>query len=212
MEKVAIVILIGYFLGTIQPAYILGKLIKKVDIRSLGYGNSGASNATQSLGIKFGVAVALIDILKGVVSILIVKQMYTLDFDSSGALLLYLNGYAVILGHIFPFYMNFKGGKGTASLVGILFGMNFIVGLIGILTITIATIVTDYIVLGTLALTVYVIGVTLYFNLGVGPVIIAIMGTLLSIWLHLPNYNRMKFGKESKVSSVIPFKKGKRNG
>lgn len=212
MGKIIWVVLIGYFLGTIQPAYILGKTIRKVDIRTLGYGNSGASNATQSLGIKFGIAVALIDILKGVVSILIVRSLYNLDFNTTGALLIYLNGYAVILGHIFPFYMKFKGGKGTASLVGILLGMNVYVGIIGMLTILVATLVTDYIVLGTLALTIYVIGMTIYFELGLGAIAIALMGTLLSIWLHLPNYRRIKEGTESKVSSVIPFKKGAANG
>ncbi|MBM7561210.1 glycerol-3-phosphate acyltransferase [Fusibacter tunisiensis] len=73
MENVFWAIGIGYLIGSIQPAFILGKLFRKVDIRTLGHGNSGASNATQSLGIKFGVAVALIDILKGVLSIVLTK-------------------------------------------------------------------------------------------------------------------------------------------
>lgn len=207
MENVFWAIGIGYLIGSIQPAFILGKLFRKVDIRTLGHGNSGASNATQSLGIKFGVAVALIDILKGVLSIVLIKLLFQASLDSSGAVLLYLNGYSVILGHIFPFYMRFKGGKGTAALIGIIIGMNGFLGLLALLTIIIATLITDYIILGTLALTLYMLGITLYLNLGLIPILVALSGMFLSLWLHLPNYKRLQNGTESRVSSVIGYKR-----
>src|SRR5690554_5690347 len=135
MKEIIISAVIGYLLGNIQSAYILGKLIKKVDIRTMGQGNAGASNAVESLGWKFGALVAFIDVLKGAVSIFLVKQLFNVELNSEGAFLLYLAGYTAILGHIYPFYMNFKGGKGTATLIGILIGLNPIYGLIGILLI-----------------------------------------------------------------------------
>lgn len=207
MRDYIIVIILGYLLGNIQAAYLLGKTIKKVDIRTLGHGNAGASNAVESLGKKFGFAVLLIDMLKGIVSILLVKSIFNVGFDSEGALLLYLNGYSVILGHIFPFYMNFKGGKGTATMAGILLGLNIWLGLLGMLIVTVAAIVSDYIVIGTLALTIYIIGLTVFFELGFGPILISIFGALLSLKLHLPNYKRISLGTEGKVSRVLKIRK-----
>lgn len=207
MRDYIIVIILGYLLGNIQAAYLLGKRIKKVDIRTLGKGNAGASNAAESLGKKFGFAVLVIDMLKGVISIMLVKVIYDVGFDSQGALLLYLNGYSVLLGHIFPFHMNFKGGKGTASMAGILLGFNLWVGLIGMLIVTIAAIVSDYIVIGTLALTIYIIGLTVFFDLGTGPILISIFGALFSLKLHLPNYKRISLGTEGRVSRVLKIKK-----
>lgn len=207
MRDYLIVIILGYLLGNIQAAYLLGKAIKKVDIRTLGHGNAGASNAVESLGKKFGFAVLMIDMLKGMISILIVKAMFNVGFDSEGSLLLYLNGYSVILGHIFPFYMNFKGGKGTASMVGILLGLNFWIGLISMLIVAIAAIVSDYIVIGTLALTIFIMGVTVFYDLGIGPILISLFGALLSLKLHLPNYRRIFLGTEGRVSRVLKIRK-----
>lgn len=207
MRDFIIVIILGYLLGNIQAAYLLGKTIKKVDIRTMGHGNAGASNAVESLGKKFGFAVLLIDMLKGIVSILLVKAIFNVGFDSEGALLLYLNGYSVILGHIFPFYMNFKGGKGTASMAGILLGLNIWIGLLGMLIVTVAALISDYIIIGTLALTIYIIGLTVFFDLGTGPILISIFGALLSLKLHLPNYKRIALGTEGRVSRVLKKRK-----
>lgn len=206
MKNYIIAITIGYLFGNIQAAYILGRAIKKVDIRTLGHGNAGASNAVQSLGKKFGGIVAAIDILKGIMSVVLIKAIFNIDFNPEGALLLYLNGYSVMLGHVFPFYMNFKGGKGTASLVGMLLGFNIWIGLLSMLIVTIFAIVSDYIVIGTLALTFYIVLLTIFYDFGLGPILITILGALLSLKLHLPNYRRISLGTESKVSRVLKKK------
>lgn len=207
MKEIIISAVVGYLLGNIQAAYILGKLIKKVDIRTMGQGNSGASNAVESLGWKFGVLVAIIDVLKGAVSILLIKMLFKVELNSEGAFLLYLAGYTAILGHIYPFYMNFKGGKGTATLIGILLGMNPLYGLIGILFIAATTFLTDYIVLGTAALTTYVVVLTYLKDLGPGALILSILGALLSMFLHRKNYKRIKLGTETRLSQVLGRKK-----
>ncbi|WP_313126132.1 glycerol-3-phosphate acyltransferase [Proteiniclasticum ruminis] len=207
MKEIIISAVVGYLLGNIQAAYILGKLIKKVDIRTMGQGNAGASNAVESLGWKFGVLVAVIDVLKGAVSILLIKMLFKVELNSEGAFLLYLAGYTAILGHIYPFYMNFKGGKGTATLIGILLGMNPLYGLIGILFIAATTFLTDYIVLGTAALTTYVVVLTYLKDLGPGALILSILGALLSMFLHRKNYKRIKLGTETRLSQVLGRKK-----
>ena len=106
-----IAILIGYAFGCIQPAYFLGKMIGKMDIREQGSGNAGASNITAIMGWKYGVIVGLVDILKGIFAVLVVRWIYPDSPD-----LAYLSGIMAILGHIFPFYLKFRGGKGVATL------------------------------------------------------------------------------------------------
>lgn len=203
MDKILLSIIIGYCLGNIQASYLLVKSIKKVDIRTLGFGNAGMSNAVESLGWKFGLMVGFIDVGKGIVSVLLIKYLFKIDFNPDGALLLYLNAYSVILGHIYPFHMNFKGGKGTAALIGVLIGLNPLYGLIGILIIIIVTIMTDYVTIGTLALTLYVIGLTLYFKMGIIPLLVSISGSLLSLYYHLPNYRRIFNHTEGRLSKVL---------
>ena len=203
MEKILLSIIIGYLLGNIQASYLLAKAIKKVDIRTLGFGNAGMSNAVESLGWKFGLLVGFIDVGKGILSVLLIKYLFKIDFNPDGALLLYLNAYSVILGHIYPFHMNFKGGKGTAALIGVLVGLNPLYGLIGILIIIIVTLITDYVTIGTLALTLYVIGITIYFNMGMIPLLISISGSLLSLYYHLPNYRRILNHTEGRLSKVL---------
>lgn len=202
MREILLVVVAGYLMGNLQAAYLLGKWLKKVDIRTLGHGNAGASNAVESLGWKFGVAVGVLDVLKGVLSIWWVKWYFEVGFDAAGALLLYLNGYSVILGHIFPFYMNFKGGKGTATLIGVLLGFHPWLGLLGMLIILVVTWVTDYIAIGTLALTLFVVVMTAFKGLGTGPVIISLLGMALSMKLHWMNYKRIQAGTESRLSKV----------
>lgn len=198
-----VVILLGYLLGNIQTAYLLGKLVKQVDIRTMGHGNSGTSNAVESLGWRFGVIVGLIDILKGVLSILLVKWFFNVSFDADGALLLYLNGLSVILGHNFPFFMGFKGGKGTATLVGVLWGLNPLFGFGSMIVVLIITLLTDYIVMGTMALLIYFVSATLYLDLGIGAVSIALAIVALSIKMHWPNFIRISKGQESRVRKVL---------
>lgn len=203
MDKILISILIGYLLGNIQASYLLAKTLKKVDIRTLGYGNAGMSNSVESLGWKFGLMVGFVDVGKGILSILLIKYLFNVDFNPEGALLLYINGYSVILGHIFPFHMNFKGGKGTATLIGILIGLEPIIGLIGMSILIVVTLITDYVAVGTLALTFFVISLTIYYQMGLIPLLISIGGSLLSLYFHLPNYKRIFNHTEGRLSRVL---------
>jgi glycerol-3-phosphate acyltransferase PlsY len=203
MKDYIIIAIIGNLFGNFQTSYILGKWLKKVDIRSLGHGNAGASNAVESLGWKFGALVAILDVLKGILAVVLVKRLYHVSFDPQGAFALYLVGYFAMLGHIYPFIMNFKGGKGTATMIGLLLGASPLYGIVGIMLLILVTVLTDYIVIGTLALTLYMLFLTIFKDLGTGAIVLAFLGGALSLKLHLPNYKRMQAGTEGRLSKVL---------
>lgn len=204
MSRIFIVIIMGYLFGCFQTSYFIGRIFKNVDIRNLGNGNAGASNTTVTLGWKYGILVGIIDILKAVFSILIIKVLFDRQVSNSFLLfLLYLNGFFVILGHDYPFYLDFKGGKGTASLIGMLLIIDIRLGLIGILSIVIVTIVTDYIPIGTIGLLFSFILGTILFKYNVGCTIVAIAIMMLSIYKHIPNIRNIIAGTETGLRKVL---------
>lgn len=109
MVKLFLLIL-SYLIGCLSGSYLLGKKVKGIDIRTQGSGNAGTTNAIRVMGLKFGVLTFFIDFLKGTLAMLIVSSIDS-TFLVPAAL-------ACIIGHDFPFYMNFKGGKGVATTVG----------------------------------------------------------------------------------------------
>ena len=106
-----IVFIVFYLFGSISPALITGKLVKGIDIRDVNSKNAGASNVTITLGLKYGVIVGLSDILKGLIPILVLRVIFP---DNN--IIWFIGGISAVLGHIFPFYMKFKGGKGTSTV------------------------------------------------------------------------------------------------
>ncbi|MDR7871109.1 MAG: glycerol-3-phosphate acyltransferase [Tissierellaceae bacterium] len=202
MERYILVVILGYVFGCLQWSYILGRIIKKKDIRTLGVGNAGASNAVSVFGWKMGVAVALLDISKAIISIIIIKYI----LKSSDMLSLYLNGTSVILGHNYPFFMGFRGGKGTASTVGMLLAINLKLGLLGILVIAAVTIFTDYIALGTMALVSFFVIATFYLGYGPACILLALFIALLSAYKHVPNMKRIMSKSELGLRNTIKSK------
>lgn len=152
-------IFIGYLFGCFNLAYLISKY-KKMDLQNIGSKNLGASNTFISIGKGLGVLVAICDILKCTVAILLVGMLFP-----NYAHLTYLTGIACVIGHMFPFYLKFKGGKGFASFLGMTLALHwkyFII--IGICTILI-TLLTKYIVLATMT-TVISYPVFLFFQTG----------------------------------------------
>ena len=194
-------ILIGYAFGCIQPAYFLSKVVGKMDIREQGSGNAGASNVTAIMGWKYGFIVGLIDILKGIFAVLVVKWIYPGNPD-----LAYLSGIMAILGHIFPFYMKFRGGKGVATLVGMMFGLNWKLGILFVLLVALPALLADYIVVGSftafiaLPIVTYILSYPIVFTL------MSICLTILCFYLHRANIQRIINKEELKIRAVIKRK------
>lgn len=204
MKELLIVILIGYILGCFQTSYFIATFFKKTDIRALGNKNAGASNITMAFGWKYGLLVALIDILKPIISIFIIRLLFSNKVNNSDLMfLIYLNGLFVILGHNYPFFLNFKGGKGTASLIGFIFAINIKFGLIGLLTMIIVSFATDYIVLGTISLVlIFLIG-TVFLNFNIFCTLISLFITILAIYKHRTNIKNIIAKKEPKLRKSL---------
>lgn len=197
-----IVAVCAYAIGSISPSYIIGR-IKGVDVKKSGSKNLGASNATMVLGWRFGVLIGALDIAKGVVAVLLTRFLAP-DLPS----IAYLAAACAVLGHIFPFYLKFKGGKGFATYIGIVAGLHFPVAVVLAVIIIVVSLITDYIVVGTLT-TVVTFPVFVYFYTG-NPVSALIVGlaSIVIIIKHWPNILRIKNGTEGKVR--ILFGKGHR--
>lgn len=194
-----LVIVIGYLLGCINGSNIIGSL-KKVDIKGSGTKNAGASNTTLLLGWKYGLVVLVIDVLKAVIPILVLKSM------TDNYALIYLLGAFVIVGHNYPFNMKFNGGKGTASVIGMFFAIDWHVGLGGLGLLIVFSIATDYLVVGVLAYYGAFIYSTLLLGYGLIPTLITLALTAISMLKHRENYDRIKLQTETRISSVL-FKK-----
>lgn len=180
-----IVILIGYLLGSSSMAYWLS-LVKKVDIRKNGSGNLGASNATVLFGWGAGVLVAVHDIGKAVLSVLLAKLLLP-ELEYAGA----AAGVACVLGHIFPFYLKFKGGKGLASFWGMILALNWKVALAMLLLGILITVVTDFISLAALSISISApFGIWLTTGNRILPLILSI-ATVVMIFKHIENIRRI---------------------
>lgn len=215
MERI-ICLVIGYIFGLFQTAYFYGKL-NGIDIREHGSGNSGTTNALRVLGTKAGLIVFAGDCLKCILAILFVKLLFVNGDREAGYLLYLYTGTGVILGHDYPFYMNYKGGKGIAATAGMLFAFHpyFTVMCLGVFFAVFLT--THYVSLGSLL--VYaglmiqmivcgqlgVFGELSQSNLYEMYAITAFL-TFMAYWKHRENIVRLIRGEERKT---YLFKKNK---
>ena len=192
-----LVILLGYLLGCSNMAYYVARL-KKVEIRSGGSGNLGASNATILLGWWAGILVAVHDIGKSVLAVMLAKLFFP-DLAHAGA----VAGVASVLGHIFPFYLKFKGGKGFASYIGMILALNWKFALVILALVVVVTVVTDYIVMGT---TLTIVTSPIYLGLTSGSLLLAAIlciATAVIIYKHRKNYVNIYKGTELGLRSAI---------
>lgn len=211
----------GYMLGLIQTAYIYGKM-HGIDIREYGSGNSGTTNALRVLGKKAGLIVFLGDLFKATAACVIARIIGVSFFPDIVYPMILWAGLGVVVGHNFPFYMNFKGGKGIAATAGVILGLlDWRIIVICLLTFIICVAVTRYVSLGSL------IVVTLFFAsfvfLGyhgdiVNPLtkavyagndliesyIIIFIFAALAFYRHKANIVRLIHGEENKVFSKKP--------
>lgn len=202
LVEVSISAVIGYFLGCFQTAYIVGKLAGKIDIRSHGSNNAGASNVTMVLGWKYGALTALLDILKASLSVVFINNIFPGKIE-----LLFIAGTFSILGHIFPFYLKFKGGKGAASFIGMALAIDFKIALICILIIVIVTLIIDYIAVGSIAMFIALPVTTYLYNYSLTCTAIGIGLAMLCIYKHQINIKRILNNEETGLRKVATKKK-----
>lgn len=189
--------IMGYLLGSSNMAFYLAKW-KNANLRDAGSGNLGASNATVLLGWRAGVLVGAHDIGKALFAVLVAKWMYP-ELANVGA----VAGVACVLGHIFPFYLKFRGGKGFASYLGMTIALNWKLALVVMAVVVLVTVISDYIVVGTVT-TVVSVPVALGFLTGsVFPGLILLVATTVILYKHRENYLRILNGTELGLRSAI---------
>ena len=194
--KLFLILLTGYLLGCSNMAWYLAKLAK-ADLRSGGSGNLGASNAVVLLGWKAGILTAVHDAGKAALAVLLARWLLP-ESDFAGA----AAGVACVLGHIYPFWLKGKGGKGFASFWGMTLALNWKLALVMCAAVIVVTVITDYIVCGTLT-TIISVPVYMGFTRGLTVALIICVATAVILWKHRENYPRMLNGTELGLRSAI---------
>lgn len=188
--RYGLVLLLSYLIGCSSMALYISKY-KKVDLQKAGSGNLGASNTMVLLGWKPAVIVGLHDIGKAVLAVVLAKLLCPdLPLIQAGA------GVACVLGHMFPFYLRFKGGKGFASYLGMTLALNWKFALVVMVIVVIVTLISDYIVVGTVTTIVIVPAYMGYANRSLLLAAILCIATAVMLYKHRDNFSRILNGTE----------------
>ena len=198
-------VLAAYLLGSIPTAVWIGKRFYNIDIREHGSGNAGATNTIRVLGWKPGIPVLLFDVFKGwlAVNIIHLAQFYTpgtTDFINFQLIL----GVAATLGHIFPIYAKFKGGKGVSTLVGIVLAIDPLTTLICFIIFLIVLFLTKYVSLSSLTagISFPVIVIFIFKTTIISLIIFSLSVALLLVLTHIKNIKRLLQKEESKADFI----------
>ena len=185
-----IIISISYLMGSIPFGLILTKVILKKDIRELGSGNIGATNVLRTGNKKIGYLTLILDISKAVIPILYIKS----EFHE----LLYISSLSVFIGHVFPIWLKFKGGKGVATYVGILFSINYFFGIVFAFSWLIIFFITKYSSLGSI-LSSLIVSIFIFLNSNYENEYFFIIMFVLILYTHRENVKRLINKEESKT-------------
>lgn len=201
MKEVIIVvvtsILIGYMLGCLNVSYFLSKF-KGFDIRKYGSGNAGASNVMIVLGRKAGFIVALLDIFKAYLAVKLCMHLFPDAVMGLGNYAGCIAGSFAIIGHIFPFYMHFKGGKGLASLGGTILAVDYRLFFVLLFLAIVIAVVTDYICFVPTSMSLIFPITYGYLVKSYGITMILLLSSIFMWYKHMENFQRIKTGEEVK--------------
>ena len=204
MVECAVMAIIAYLIGSINFSVILSKKMAGFDVREKGSGNAGTTNMLRSVGKKAAAITLVLDILKGVVAILIAMAIGRIFENSNGALLVQVAGVAVILGHTFPIFFKFKGGKGVATSLGVLIMSNWQIGLICLVFALILIALTQIVSVGSIAAAILYPVLTLFipqnYIVPGNYLIYSIVLAVIIVFNHRENVKRLLSGTENKIN------------
>ena len=210
--EILLKLVVSYLNGSTSGSILLGKL-KGVDIRNMGSGNAGGTNAFRTQGASFAAGVLSIDILKGFISAKFISAMNLPIFSSSTVdpnLLIILCGVAAVLGHVYPLYHGFRGGKGGGAAIGMIFAISWPSISLAILLWLVILLLTGYVGLGTMIGSVSVIYFAHYFKDAINNPYFLPFTIFLSffiIYTHRSNIKRMLDGTENRFEKAMIFRK-----
>jgi glycerol-3-phosphate acyltransferase PlsY len=206
MASYIIITVLAYLIGSINFSIIISKKMAGFDVREKGSGNAGTTNMLRSVGKKAAALTLVCDILKGVVAILLAIITGAILKNSDKALLVQLAGIAVVIGHTFPIFFGFKGGKGVATSLGVLLLINWKIGLICLVFAIVLMALTKMVSVGSVGaailypVLVLFIGTNFTVSEGSGYLVFSILLAVLVAFNHRENIKRILEGKENKIS------------
>jgi len=212
MQWIIPAIIISYLAGSIPTAFLYGRIFKKVDIRKHGSGNIGATNALRVFGKKAGILVLLLDIVKGVLPVVIIGDfVLTKESSLNPDLLRILLGLSCVIGHNWTVFLNFKGGKGVATTLGVMLGLSLKINGFGIILLLLVIIwflsflVTRIVSVASLLVAVLFPALTIALKTSPQVTVFSVIFSLFIILRHIPNIKRLLKGEEPRLS----FKKSR---
>ena len=188
--ELIIIISISYLMGSIPFGLILTKIFLKKDIRKVGSGNIGATNVLRTGNKRIGYLTLILDVLKAVIPVLYIKFKFPE--------LVYISSLLVFIGHVFPVWLKFKGGKGVATYVGILFSINYILGIVFAFSWLIIFFISKYSSLGSILATL-LIPIFIFFNPNYENEYFFVIMFVLILFTHRENVKRLINKEESKT-------------
>lgn len=205
--KVLYSALLAYLLGSIPTAYLIGKVFYGFDVRKKGTGNMGASNMVALAGWKIGILTGAIDFMKGMGVILLLKGI-----DSNWTYqMLFIATTFVTLGHMYPVFIKFRGGKGTATLAGALVGLDYRAALVCMAILLLLLAITDYTAPGIIVVSALMVFIYRLFGYDWNLSLLLIPIALVMIWRNIENLKRIARGSETGLRAYIRTKKLNKN-
>jgi len=192
MFNLILLIILGYLLGSIPWGYLFCK-VKGINIRQVGSGSTGGTNVSRALGMKVGILVGLLDVVKAVIPVYLAMRFLFFDWQ------IVLVALTPILGHIFPVWLNFKGGKGVASTFGVLFALLGWQAVLVLIFIQILVLISVKMMsFSSLTMASFIPVVALFFSNSLSFYILGLVLFVLIWWTHRENLQRIKEGRELK--------------
>ena len=207
MATYIIIAVIAYAIGSINFSVLISKKIAGFDVREKGSGNAGSTNVLRAVGVKAAVITLICDILKGIVAILLAVLIGNIVGNTDRALLVQIAGILVVIGHTFPIFFQFKGGKGVATSLGVLLITNWKIGLICLTFALVIIIITKMVSMGSMGAAILFPVLTIFIGdsfivpaTGFKYLIFSIILAVFVIFNHRENIKRIMNGTENKLS------------
>ena len=201
MVPYIIVSVLAYFIGSISFSVIFSRKFAGFDVREKGSKNAGSTNVLRTVGKKAAILTLICDVLKGVLAVVIAIIASKIWKDVNVQLLKYIAGFLAILGHTFPIFFEFRGGKGVATSLGVLLTLNWKIGLVCLIFALLIMVFTKIVSIGSiLAAVLYPILTIFMGGTNFWCIVISILIALLVIFNHRSNLKRLKEGTENKLS------------
>ncbi|MDI9481990.1 MAG: glycerol-3-phosphate 1-O-acyltransferase PlsY [Bacillota bacterium] len=196
---VVLSVVIGYLLGSINASVVIGKTFYGKDIREYGSGNAGATNTLRTFGKPAAAAVFIVDFLKGIAACFI-GQLLVGYIDNLGWAGIYLAGFAAVIGHNWPVFFGFRGGKGVLTSFAVILYISPVPALICLTVFIVIVVLTRYVSLGSIIGAIVWPVVSLFFKLPALLIAIAVLMSFLIVLRHKGNIKRLFDGTEKKLS------------